>query len=360
VRPDQLGPVVISGDSATLPALGDAVHAATGHTPTLIGAAPYAMADGALLATAATRPDTAHPADTAAAAGTAASSRLPRTRLRAADLIGVLTLSGCSAMLLLQAAATAWTHETMPPYATVYLPTEQVAAAAAIAAVAALAVAHLAPTVWLSGTPPDPATEPTTGTLIRNAYLTAAVLAVIVAALQGMAVGISYGHTFLTPALTAALPAAAAASIIAVVGPRIRTVALPTWQTRARAPIAWITLATAGIALARSGIGGGFPVSITGLPALLGAAGATLLGVTTVLTATRQPLIRLIAAPILGLGYATVYSVATAPMLVIGYLIALGWWILTLTSHTLRAAYPTAGSTLRRLVDGQTASGPAR
>jgi hypothetical protein len=318
------------------------VRHATGLTPTVVTGTPHAVADGALLAA----------GQHAAPDGTAATARLPRTRLRAADLTGVGILTGCSALLLWQAVATAWTQGAAGRITAVYLASEQVAAAAAVAAVAALAVAHLAPTVWLSGTPPDPATEPTTGSLIRNAYLTAGLLGAAVAGLQGLAAGIPYGRTYLGPALTAALPIAVCALLIAAAAPRIRTSVLPAWQARTRPPVAWIALATVGIALMRAALSAGFPTNLIGMHTLVGATGALCLGVGTVLTVASQPLIRLVTAPILGLGYAAVYSVTTVPALTIGYIIALGWWTLALTTHTLRLAFPNTAAGFRRLVDG--------
>ena len=55
----------------------------------------------------------------------------------------------------------------------------------------------------------------------------------------------------------------------------------------------------------------------------------------------------------MGLGYAVVYGLAAAPILVIGYLCAVGWWTLGLTIHTLRAAFPAVGATIRRQLDGE-------
>jgi hypothetical protein len=346
VEPAQLAQVIVAGESAGLPGLADAVPGAAGRPPTVLSGTPHALADGALLLGGRSTGAPTGPAR-------AASARLPRTRLRLVDLVGFLILTVCSALLLLQAVATAWTQGFDITITAVYLATEQVAAAAAYAGLAALAVAHLAPTVWLSGTPPDPASEPTTGHLIRNAYLAAAAVGLGVAALQGLAAGVSFGRTYLTPAMATAVPIAACTLIIALAAPRIPTDRLPAWQARNRPPIAWPALAAVGILLIRSGLGGGFPTDQVGMHGLLGTIGAACLGVATVLTATRLPLIRLTAAPIMGLGYAVVYGLAAAPILVIGYLCAVGWWTLGLTIHTLRAAFPAVGATIRRQLDGE-------
>jgi hypothetical protein len=343
----QLGRVAISGEFAGLPDLAGTVHAATGRQPIVLDAAPHALADGALQIG-------GPPVVPATAAGT----RLPRTRLRAGDLVGLFVLAACSVALLVQAVANAWTQNLDAVTITdVYIATEQITAAAAYACLAALAVAHLAPTVWLSGTQPDPATEPTTGTLIRNAYLSAAGVGLAVAVLQGLAAGLPFERSYLPQSLAAAVPAAIGTLLIAVTAPRIPTAGLPAWQARTRPPIAWPALAAIGMLLMQAGLTGGFPTNLIGLHGLVGSVGAGCIGVATVLTLTRHRLIATFAAPVLGLACAAVYSLAAAPVLTIGYLCALGWWLLGLTFHTLRAAFPNVGASLRRLVDGGGSSG---
>ncbi|PSK67142.1 hypothetical protein B0E53_00870 [Micromonospora sp. MH33] len=90
------------------------------------------------------------------------------------------------------------------------------------------------------------------------------------------------------------------------------------------------------------------------MPGLVGSAGAALLGVATALTASRSHTIRTITAPGLGIGYAIVLTNDTSGALTVGYLVALTWWAVRLTGHTLRLAFPTAGEALRRLMDGRT------
>ncbi|RQX01150.1 hypothetical protein DLJ59_19360, partial [Micromonospora inaquosa] len=115
-----------------VPALTEALTAATDITPTLIDH-PHALADGALSLT------TTHQS------GSAAAARLPRVRLRIGDLTGALLLGACSLALLLQAVLTAYisTYSTWVVGVRTSLP--QLGAAGALVMLTAFAVAHLAP-----------------------------------------------------------------------------------------------------------------------------------------------------------------------------------------------------------------------
>ncbi|MCO1593727.1 hypothetical protein M8C17_00925 [Micromonospora sp. RHAY321] len=48
---------------------------------------------------------------------------------------------------------------------------------------------------------------------------------------------------------------------------------------------------------------------------------------------------------------ATALTVHTTGALIVGYLVALAWWGIRLTAHTLRLAFPQPGLALRRLTD---------
>ncbi|MEV4847542.1 hypothetical protein AB0K20_30565 [Micromonospora matsumotoense] len=94
----------------------------------------------------------------------------------------------------------------------------------------AIAIAHLAPTTWLTGTPTTPTEEPTTGSLIRRSYLPAAAGGTITATLYGLTTGTAFSFdytSYLKWTLGGALPLAACATLIAATAPRIPAHALP-------------------------------------------------------------------------------------------------------------------------------------
>ncbi|MEU5908469.1 hypothetical protein ABZ780_29375 [Micromonospora sp. NPDC047467] len=324
-----------------VPALAEALTAAAGKPPTLIDH-PHALADGALCLT------TTHQS------GPAAAAQLPRVRLRISDLTGALLLGACSLALLLQAVLTAYisTYSTWVVGVRTSLP--QLGAAGALVMLTAFAVAHLAPTTWLAGTPTASTPEPTTGSLIRRGYLTTAVGGTITAALYGLATGtaVEYDYTpYLTWTLGAALPLAACAALIAATAPRIPADALPTWLALTRPAITHAITATAGIYLMRAALTLTTPISTNTTAAIAGSIGAALLGIATALTISRSRTIRAITAPGLAIGYALVFTVDTTGALIVGYLAALTWWGIRLTAHTLRLAFPQPGTALRRLTD---------
>ncbi|WP_406045942.1 hypothetical protein OG799_16565 [Micromonospora sp. NBC_00898] len=132
---------------------------------------------------------------------------------------------------------------------------------------------------------------------------------------------------------------------------RITADALPTWLALTRPAITHTVTAAAGIFLMRAALTLTTPVDLTGMPGLAGSVGAALLGVATTLTASRSRVIRTITAPGLAIGYALVFSYDTSSALIVGYLIALTWWGIRLTAHTLRLAFPHVPAALRRLTD---------
>ncbi|MER7475417.1 Hsp70 family protein [Micromonospora sp. NPDC000018] len=333
---------VILRPAPALPALTDRLIQATGTTPAVVDH-PHALADGALSLTAAHQPGPR-----------AAAARLPRVRLRISDLTGALLIGACSLTLLLQAVLTADITKVFTSVVGARTSLPQLGAAGALAMLTAFAVAHLAPTTWLAGTPTASTSEPTTGSLIRRGYLATAVSGAIAAALYGLATGtaVELDYTpYLKWTLGAALPLAACAALIAVTAPRIPTDAMPTWLALTRPAITHTVTAAAGIFLMRAALTLTTPVDLTGMPGLAGSIGAALLGAATALTASHHRVIRTITAPGLAIGYALVFSYDTSSALIVGYLIALTWWGLRLTAHTLRLAFPAVGTALHRLVD---------
>ncbi|MFI7578243.1 Hsp70 family protein [Micromonospora sp. NPDC049497] len=341
VEKDQLAAVILR-PARDLPVLTDRLAHATGISPVLVDH-PHAHADGALNLTAAHQPGPR-----------AAAARLPRVRLRVSDLTGALLIGACSLTLLLQAVLTADITTILSSVIGARTSLPQLGVAGALAMLTALAVAHLAPTTWLAGTTAASGPEPTTGSLIRRGYLAAAVGGTVAAALYGLATGTAVGLDY-TPylkwTLGAALPLAACAALIAVTAPRIPAETLPTWLALTRPAITRTITAAAGIFLMRAALTITTPVDLTGMPGLAGSLGAALLGAATALTASRSRVTRAITAPGLAIGYALVFSSNTSSALIVGYLIALTWWAIRLTTHTLRLAFPHVTAVVRRLTD---------
>ncbi|MGC1209798.1 MAG: Hsp70 family protein [Micromonospora sp.] len=341
---EHLGAVILH-EADGVPGLADRLATATGLTPIIVTDQPHALTEGAMVLSA---PHHGAP--------TAAGTRLPRTRLRVGDLAGTILLGACSLTLLLQAVLTAdiTTVEFRVVGARTSLP--QLGTAGALAMLTAFAVAHLAPTTWFAGSPTTPTSEPAAGSLIRHGYLAAAVGGTVAAALYGLATGTSVEFDYspyLRWTLGFAVPLAACAVVIAATAPRIPANALPNWLALTRPAAVHAAIATTGIFLMRAALTLTPPVDLTGMPGLAGSTGAALLGVATALTASRSRAVRTVAAPGLAIGYALVFTSDTSGPLIVGHLFALTWWGVRLAAQTLRLAFPTAGSALRRLVDGQ-------
>jgi hypothetical protein len=285
----------------------------------------------------------AHLTGTTRAAGTptAATTRLPRTRLTIGNLVAVAVLAVASAVLLIQTVATADISTIGITVVGVRLPVANLALAAAIAATAATTAAQLAPTTWLS---PHGLTDPaSTGYLLRRSYLAAAAAGLALAGLWGLGTGVGVGYTdprYLRWTLTAAVPITVCAVIIAAVSPRIPAARLADWLPLMRPPIWPVAAATAGLCLVRAGYTLTFPTDLTGFPGLTAAIGAGLLGAATAATATRHLGIRLAISLILVPGYALVVAVTTIGYLTAAYTAALLWWHLAATAQTVRDAIP--------------------
>jgi hypothetical protein len=325
--PSHIAAVVLVGEAATLPGL-QAQLARSGLPSPVIVQDPHAVASGAARLT--------RPLDTARSSVTAATVRLPRTRLTVGSLTGIATLAACSVALLLQTIATADTWSIGGRITDVRVPVENLGPAAALAALTAWAAAQLAPTTWLMSAHADDDTA--TGVLLRRGYFAAAALGVVLAGLWGLGVGVGVGYpseTYLRAALTSAVPIAACAALIALAAPRIPAPALPDWLHRVRPPVIPVALAALGVYLQRAAGTLTFPVDLIGTPGFAQTIGASLLGVATAITATRHLIIRVITAIILGIGYGLVSSVSTVQYLTIAYIVVLVWWAITTTAVTM-------------------------
>ncbi|MER7168951.1 hypothetical protein ABT336_23150 [Micromonospora sp. NPDC000207] len=231
-----------------VPGLTERIAQATGTVPGIVDNS-HALADGALTLTTLDQPEPR-----------AAATHLPRVRLRIRDLAGILLLGACSLALLLQAVQTADVTTVDSWVVGIRTSMPQLATAGAFAMLAALAIAHLAPTTWLAGTPTPATPEPTTGSLIRQGYLAATAGGLITATLYGLATGTAFEFDY-TPylkwTLGAALPLAACTALIALIAltaPRIPAPALPTWLTLARPALTPALLAVTGIYLMRAAL----------------------------------------------------------------------------------------------------------
>ncbi|MFI1995281.1 hypothetical protein [Actinoplanes sp. NPDC020271] len=326
----EIGALALVGDDAVIAAL-ETELAAAGLAPAVVLRDPHAIAVGALLLT-----QPLH----AASHGTAATTRLPRTRLTLANLARTAVLAVCSVALLLQTIRTALTWKTGSVVTSVYLPRENIALAAALAALTGWAAAQLTPTTWILSSHADD--DVTTGALLRRGYLGAASLSLAIAGLWGLGVGIGLHYTpdpYLKVALATAAPFAAGAAIIAVASPRIPAPALPEWLRRACPPVSVITLAAAGVFLEQLAVSTS-PTYLFNMTGLFQSIGAAMLGVATALTATRQPLLRVIAGVVLGIGYALVTGFFTARYLTSAYVAVLIWWAATTTVTAISAGTP--------------------
>ncbi|MEV4278566.1 hypothetical protein [Actinoplanes xinjiangensis] len=334
--------VIVAGDDAVLPDLAAAVTA-TGLPAAVVVDDPHAVTRGALRIT---RP---RAGATPPSGVTAATGRLPRTRITLTNLVRVAILAAASVALLLQTIATADIGRIGGDITGVLLPVENIGLAAALAVLTAWTAAQLVPTTWLTSAHADD--DATTGTLLRRGYLGAAALGLAVAGLWGLGAGVGVGVTdpaYLETALTCAVPLAACAAMIALVAPRIPQDTVASWLVHASPPVTAIALAAAGVYLQRAAFTYTFPVDLIGTKGPVQIAGAILLGVATALTATRQPLLRLITAVVLGGGYALVSSVSTIQYLTWAYIAVLLWWAGTITVTTITAATPQAGTWFKR------------
>ena len=322
---------VLAGIDATVTDLHTALTAA-GLPPTTTVDRPDALAEAAVQLT--------HPH--LGSSATAATARLPRSRVTVRNLAATAALAAGSVALLTQAISTAYTWTRGVTVIAIAVPTASIALAAALAAMSAFTAAQLAPTTWL--THPGPADTTTAGTLIRRAYLAAAATSLAVAGLWGLSIGVSLHYytsgPYLRWTIITTLPIAVCAAIIAIIAPRIPAHRLTACLADLRPPILPIAVAAAGIYLLRSSYAYSFPTNLIGFRGVIAVIGAALIGFATAATATRQSMIRVGTGALLALGYAFLADPSTAPYLTVIYVIALLWWVLTVTARTLREAVP--------------------
>ncbi|BCY07344.1 Hsp70 family protein [Actinoplanes sp. L3-i22] len=333
----EIGAVVLVGDDAVIPEL-EAALTTAGLPLAVVLRDPHVISYGALQLT--------QPLY-AASRGTAATVRLPRTRLTLANLARVAVLAACSVALLWQTIETAITWKTGSTVTAVYLPRENIAFAAALAALTGWAAAQLTPTTWILSSHADD--NITTGALLRRGYLGAASLSLALAGLWGLGIGIGVHYTpdpYIKITILTAAPFAAAAAIIALTAHRIPASALPSWLQRVSPPAPAIALAAAGVFVEQLAFSTS-PTYLFDMAGLFQSAGAAMLGAGTAFTATRQPLLRGIAAVILGSGYALVTGFFTARYLTIAYIGVLIWWAIITTAATVMAS-TSLGGWLRR------------
>jgi hypothetical protein len=333
--------VVMPGNDAVLPELAGALTATGLPEPTLLPD-PHALAHGALRVT--------QPIGSAPARGdTAATARLPRTRLTVVNLARIAVLAAASVALLLQTITTADLWRLGGSVYDARVAVENLGLAAALAVLTAWTAAQLVPTTWLTSA--QAGNDTSTGVLLRRGYLGAATLGLAVAGLWGLGarVGVGVpGDSYLQVALMCALPIAACAAVIAVIAPRIPRPLLPGWLERASPPVVAVALAAAGVYLERAALTLTFPVDVIGMTGLVQAGGAALLGIATALTVTRQPLLRAVTGFILAIGYALVSTAATVHYTTAAYIVVLAWWALTTAAVTVSAATPQISASVKR------------
>ncbi|MFC6568619.1 hypothetical protein [Actinoplanes utahensis] len=336
-----IGAVVLRGGDPVIPDL-EAGLTRSGLPGAVVLREPHAIVRGALRLT--------QPLS-AAAGGTAETMRLPRTRLTLASLARIAVLAACSVALFLQTVTSAYVSKIGGTIVWVLFQVENLGLAAALAALTAWAAAQLAPTTWVLAKQADD--EVTTGTLLRRGFLGAAALGLAIAGLWGLGASIGVGktdETYLTVALAATAPIALSAAVIALVAPRIPAPSLLAWLHRASPPVLPIALATVGVYAQWTVYTTRHLPYLNFAFGLLEIGGAALLGVATALTATRQPLLRIIAAVILGVGYVLVADVSTTGYLTIAYTVLLAWWAITTAVATMMTGSTGISAWLTRMI----------
>jgi hypothetical protein len=78
--------------------------------------------------------------------------------------------------------------------------------------------------------------------------------------------------------------------------------------------------------------------------------GGAITGIAIALTVARQPVLGLATAVILAIGGGAVAALSTVHLIAYYLVAALGWWAVTITAHTLLAAYARAADRVRRLL----------
>jgi hypothetical protein len=340
--------VVLTGGGARLPGLAEAVAAHTGHSPAIPGRTDNAAADGALRV--------ADPHQAVAFAGPAV---VPRIRFRVRDLAIPLVIWIASVLLLWQAITT--TRKVMGPHpltiAAVETKMEIVALAGALAALSALVVAYIGVTA-MTTTPPARTGPPQAGPLMRRVYPAAALVGLAMAGVYAMIIPVAIPSRYqdgwipvgpyLRWSLFGAAFAVTTAVIITIIGPRIPPPALPDWLRSGRPPLAAVLTGCLGVLLITAAGWGSFPASLIGHFNVVARVGAILIAIAVAALLTQRWLLRIAVAVILAVAGVIAYGLTTAEVLRYTLLVAIAWWCTLLIGHTLRAAFPSLNTTIRR------------
>ncbi|MEU4693760.1 hypothetical protein [Actinoplanes sp. NPDC023714] len=282
---------------------------------------------------------------------TAATVRLPRTKLTISRLARVAVLAVCSVTLLFQTIATADPYTWGLDIIQVFWARENLALAAVLAVLTGWAAAQLAPTTWIMAAGlEDPAT---TGMLLRRNFLGAALLGLLVAGMWGIGTGVAVNFIkdeFLITALLGAVPIVACAALIAIAAPRIPADRIQTWLRRVSPPVTLIAIGTTGICLQRFAAATAFYPSEAWIRGTTQFLGAVLLGVATGCLTTRQPVLRFFTAAILGAGYILIANYNTVEYLTSAFIILLVWWAATATAVTIKLSAPRVAAWFSRWV----------
>jgi len=335
IHPGHLSHVILTGGGAHLPGLAQTLTATTGRPPHIPARTDLAAADGALTTT------------LGATAPPPGPVTVPRVKLRLADLVRPAVFAVGSLTLIAFVFMTLWTGELGGRVVAVHLAEELISAAAVVAVLTAWSVAHLLPTVYLTG---DNVDHREAVALIRVSFVGAATLGTAAAGIYGLAVGALVGATrteYLNHALIPAIPVAAAAFLIAALAGTIPAPAIPGWLAQLRHPLTAALLGTLGILAMRYAVS--TPIG-PGLVSLIIRAGAATTGVAIAFTIVRDKLLRAMTAVLLAIGGLVVGTFGNNRAITLGYIAAVIWWATTRLAITLRAAYPELRRRLRQLV----------
>ncbi|MEV4536297.1 Hsp70 family protein [Asanoa sp. NPDC049518] len=326
--------VVLTGGNAAVPGMKQALATATGHEPQLPARTDIAAADGALTAATASAPQATTPL------------QLPRVRLRPADLMRPALFAASSLALLAFVLMTLFTT-TNASSLFVHLAEELISAAAVVAVLTAWSVAHLLPTLYLSG----PNSNPAEGTaLIRATFSGAGVLGFVVSALYGLAVGALIGATtteYASHAIVPALPIALAALIIGTLARSVPPAAISSWLAQLRHPVAGVLLGSLGVIGMRYAVHAQIDA---GTSSVILRVSAALTGIAIAITVIRSRRLQLLTAAVLSVGGFAVASLGNNRAITLAYVVATIWWATTRVAVTARLAYPGLRDRIQRVL----------
>jgi hypothetical protein len=313
INPGHLNLVVLTGAGATLPGVEELLANSAGRPPVVPDRTDIAAADGALTAT-----------DGSGDTRDTAPASIPRVRLRATDLVRPALLGGASLALLAAVVITMWTTSGPSRYPAVHLAEELISAAAVVAVLTAWSVAHLLPTLYLTGQTPNPDEAVA---LIRATFAGAGTLGIAVATLYGLAIGalVSPINTeYASTAIVPALPVALGALVIAALAKSVPLAAIPAWLGQLRHPLAGVLLGSVGILAMRYAVSAQIG---PGLMAIIIRLGAMATGIAIALTVVRSRRLKILTAAVLAIGGATVASLANNRIITLAYIAAASSWL---------------------------------